>query len=207
MAAASGLRGERSLLGYFHQALRDASRNQRVDGSDATLHYLTHLLTDYAATDRVFDHGANGRRLQPLALLYGQALEARSAREQQLLLRRLGDLALFIAGLFRGRLQRRLTDLDYCIGMGGSAYSHLYQLSDGTPHQRDLRGVFGELASSFGRWTGVLAEVGARRHGAKTDGALDLYLMWLHTGNPELAERLRAAGLMPVATADHRARH
>jgi hypothetical protein len=198
MAGTPRLRVERNLLNYFHQALREASRNQRLDGSDATLHYLSHLLADYAATDRLFDHGNEGRRLQPLALLYGQALEARSPRERQLLLRRLGDLALFIAGLFRGRLQRRLTDLDYCIGMGGGAYGHLHQLARSNPGQRDLRAVFGELAGGFARWVGVLAEIGAGRAERPDRDLLAVYEAWLRSGDPACARRLAAMGMQPV---------
>lgn len=195
MTGTPRLRVERNLLNYFHQALREASRNQRLDGSDATLHYLSHLLADYAATDRLFDQDTEGRRLQPLALLYGQALEARSPRERQLLLRRLGDLALFIAGLFRGRLQRRLTDLDYCIGMGGGAYGHLHQLARTDPGQQALRGVFGELAGGFSRWVGVLAEIGAGRAERPDDDVLAVYEAWLRSGDPALARRLAAMGM------------
>jgi hypothetical protein len=199
MAATPRLRTERNLLSYFHNALHDASSNQGVAGSDATLHYLAHLLTDYAATDRLFDQDAEGRRLQPLALLYGQALEARSARERQLLLRRLGDLALFVAGLFRGRLQRRLTDLDYCIGMGGSAYGYLHQAADGGAGPQALRGVFGELADSFARWVGVLAEIGAGRSGGDEHDILALYEAWLRTGEPRFARQLSELGSTPWA--------
>lgn len=193
------LHTERALLGYFHDALQDARRRQRLATSDAALHYLSRLLADYARSDRLFDDTRDGRRIQPLALLYGQALAAETAAEQRLLLRRLGDVALFIGGLFGGRLQRRLVDLDYCVKMGAGAYG---QLSD-LPSRQDsgaLPGVYRELAQGFGRFVALLTEIGARRHGAVCD-PLRLYELWQQSRSPALAERLAALGLAPVAGA------
>lgn len=197
--SAPGLRTEPTLLAYFHDALHAASRHQQLAASDATLHYLSRLLTDYAHSDRLFDDTAEGRRLQPLARLYGQALEAPTPRERRLLLQRLGDLALFVGGLFGGRLQRRLVDLDYCVRMGTGAYGHLGELPERAAAPQALRTVFQELAQGFGHFVGVLAEIGARRDGAQSD-ILELYALWERSRDPRLAERLRALGLTPLPT-------
>lgn len=202
--SAPSLHTERALRGYFHDALTQASRNQRVDTSDATLHYLSGLLADYARSDRLFDQTREGQRLQPLALIYGQALQAPSPRERGLLLQRLGDLALFIGGLFGGRLQRRLVDLDYCVRMGAGAYGHLGELARPGHAGGGLQAVFRELADGFGRFVGVLAEIGARRHGAGDD-PVRLWSLWEQTRDPQLAARLAALGLAPVPAGNRRA--
>lgn len=196
------LQPERTLLGYFHDAVHQASRNQRLDASDGTLHYLSGLLSDYAHADRLFDHTRDGRRIQPLAVLYGQALQTPSVRERSLLLQRLGDVALFIGGLFGGRLQRRLVDLDYCVRMGAAAYGYLAD-SRASALGSTRQTVFAELAAGFGRFVGVLAEIGAQRPGASRD-PLDLYALWEQCRDPRLAERLSALGLAPVATPSRR---
>jgi len=60
--------------------------------------------------------------LRPLALLYGDALEARNERERCLCLQQLGDTALFLYALFPERYARHGIRRDYFIGMGGGAY-------------------------------------------------------------------------------------
>lgn len=191
---ATGLIREGNLQAFFHQSLTRTAREHRLGANDATLHYLTHLLTDYAHSERVFDRTADGVRLRPLASLYGDALQAGTVRERRLWLRRLGDLALFIAGRFAGRLSRRLADLDYCIAMGGNAYGYLHQTADASTGDRALGEIFGELAGDFARFVELLAAVTDR---TATDGRdlVQLYERWQATGSPLLARRLRAQGL------------
>jgi hypothetical protein len=151
-------------------------------------------LSDYAKADRLFDHTGEGVQLRPLALLYGDALAAPSVTERRLWLRRLGDLALFVAGWFSGRLSRRLTDLDYCIAMGGNAYGYLHDTADASPRDRALAEVFGELAHGFERFVDLVSSVtlnGSRDE----DDMLALYGRWQATGNPALARRLRVLGV------------
>ncbi len=191
---AHGLIREGNLQAFFHQSLTRTARAQRLGAQDATLHYLTHLLADYAHAERVFDHTADGLRLRPLAALYGDALQAGSVQERRLWLRRLGDLALFVAGLFSGRLSRRWSDLDYCIAMGGNAYGYLHQTADRSARDRALAEVFGELAGDFARFVELLAAVTDRTDTAGRD-LLQLYQRWQATGSPVLARRLRRLGV------------
>lgn len=147
-----------TLNAYFHQALLGAAQRRHLTADQATLHYLTLLLCQYARSERVFDYD-QGLRLRPLALIYRDALEANSDRERRLWLQRLGDLALFVGGLFAGRLSRRFTDLDYCVAMGGNAYGYLQQTA---PRSDALAVVFGELAEGFERFVDLVALVTGR---------------------------------------------
>ena len=185
---------EGNLQAFFHQSITDAARSRRLPAGDATLHYLTHLLADYALADRLFDHTPAGRKLRPLAVLYSDALCAPSVTERRLWLQRLGDLALFIAGWFSGRLSRRLTDIDYCIAMGGNAYGYLHETADGSPRDRALGEIFGELAQGFDRFVDLLACI-TRRAGGQDADVLGLYEQWLASGSPLLARRLQALGV------------
>jgi len=196
----SGVIREGNLQVFFHDSLTRTAREQRLSANDATLHYLTHLLTDFAHSERLFDHTAEGAQLRPLATLYGDALTAGSLRERRLWLRRLGDLALFVGGLFSGRLSRRVCDLGYCIAMGGNAYSYLHDTASGDKRDRALGEVFGELADDFARFVDLLAAV---THHSRTDGQdlLELYGRWLETGHPSLARRLHTLGLATGSSA------
>jgi hypothetical protein len=151
---------EHRLEAYFHRALHDAARHRHLDAGAATLHYLTHLLTDFARSERLFDYTENGLQIRPLALLYGEAINARSVRERRLWLQRLGDMSLFVSGLFAGRLSRRYTDLDYCVAMGGNAYGYLRETGADNSRDRAQAEIFGELSQRFVRFVDLLAEVG-----------------------------------------------
>lgn len=146
---------------YFHDAVHRAANRRHLCADQATLHYLSLLLCQYARSDRVFDYDDRRLQLRPLALLYGEALAARSARERRLWLQRLGDLALFVGGLFAGRLSRRFQDLDYCMAMGGNAYGYLHQTAT-RPGEQDQATVFGELADGFDRFVDLVAVVSGR---------------------------------------------
>ncbi|MCB1875222.1 MAG: hypothetical protein KDH88_04530 [Chromatiales bacterium] len=151
---------ETSLLAFFHRSIDDAARNQRLEAADATLVYLANLLTDYARAERLFDYTSDGTGLRPLALQYADALETRSRSERRMILQRLGDVALFVSGLFAGALSRRSVGVDYYIAMGGSAYAYLVE--DPMDHGSGrLQGdVFRELSLRFARFVDVIAEVG-----------------------------------------------
>ncbi|MCB1772411.1 MAG: hypothetical protein KDI88_02240 [Gammaproteobacteria bacterium] len=146
-----------TLTDYFHHALHRAARQRAVRADDATLHYLTLLLVGYARSDRLFDFADRRLRIPPLALLYAEAQHATSERERRLWLQRLGDVALFIGGLFSGQLGRRFRSRQYCIDMGTSAYAYLYETAD-----NDSRGtvdVFGQLVVEFERFVDIVAVV------------------------------------------------
>ena len=149
------------LKAYFHDAVHAAADRQRLCAHQATLHYLTLMLSSYAHSERVFDYDQHRLHVRPLALLYGDALAAGSRQERRLWLQRLGDLALFVGGLFAGRLSRNFTDLDYCVAMGGNAYGYLQQTA---PRADDQALVFGELADGFPGFVDLVAAVTGRQN-------------------------------------------
>lgn len=146
---------------YFHHAVHRAASRRHLSADQATLHYLSLLLSNYARSEQVFDYDNQRLQLRPLALLYSEALGARSQRERRLWLQRLGDLALFVGGLFAGQLSRRFQDLDYCVAMGGNAYGYLQQTAT-RPSDQGQAAVFGELAERFERFIDVVAIVTGR---------------------------------------------
>ena len=148
-----------SLEAFFRHTISRAVRRQGVDTRDVTLDYLVELLTHFSRSENLFDYCDDDIRLRPLAQLYMQAAQLESITEHRLVMRRMGDVALFIAGMFSGFFRRRraLVGRDYYIAMGGQAYACLSSgRGAGDPI---LNSVYAQLAGGFGLYVRVLSEV------------------------------------------------
>jgi hypothetical protein len=145
--------------------------------------------------------------LRPLALLYGEALEAPSHEERNQALKRLGDVALFISGVFADSLNRKLVDVDYYIAMGGKAYSYLSDSSRNTLRWQVLSEVFEELASKFAVFVDILGEVSENAHFNRDVDVMRLYEVWLRTGSKRAGRRLQRLGIQPLHASVSRRQH
>ncbi|MEM7703941.1 MAG: hypothetical protein AAF358_00220 [Pseudomonadota bacterium] len=185
-----GPTAEHSLPGYFHRALGRAANRQGQQPQEATLWYLTDLLTRFARSEAFFDPNSGRSGLKPLAMIYGEAANANSEAERHRLLQRLGDVALFVAGLFHQSLERRAIGREYLVSMGGSAYSYL---ADNAP--RDIS-VFDELATRFVPFVNLLSDL-IHANRAQFDAAeiLKLYDLWQQTGNAQARQQLSSLGI------------
>jgi len=189
-----------SLRAFFDQALREAAGTQRVDADDAMLAYLTHLLTDFARSDRLFDRTPDGVVRRPLVDLYKQASEADSGDERELCLQRLGDLALFVSGILPDSLSRSLVDVDYYVAMGASAYGHLSDCGGRGVRVRALRSVFGQLSRRFVDYADLLAEAVEQGQATRQPDLLRLHELWSKTGSRRLARKLVEFGVTAQRT-------
>ena len=188
---------------FFHQAVRSAISNQDVSASHETVCYVANLLTGFVRTDRLFEVTADGTFIKPLALMYADALEAPTAGDRAISLQRLGDVALFISGLFAHSLNRSLVDVDYYIRIGGSAYGTLADSNRRSRNAGAFRVAFLELADRFAEFVDVLSEVGEHSHLNNSTSILRLYEIWQATGSGRAARRLREHGIQPVKTLRH----
>src|SRR5215472_10554356 len=111
-----------SLAEFFRGALRGALADQHLAVEEHTEHYVVNVLTLFARAERLHESAGDGPHLKPLAQMLADALEAVTATQRDLALQRLGDVSLFMAGLFARGFARRLVDVDYHIAMGGRAY-------------------------------------------------------------------------------------
>ncbi|MDZ7751822.1 MAG: hypothetical protein U5S82_09190 [Gammaproteobacteria bacterium] len=162
MIDATGVtRDGHSLTNYFYRSLAVAARDRRLTPQPVTVRYVAELLTSYGDARRLFDFDGERTHLPALADLYRQALETDSIRERKAFLQRLGDVALFVAGLFPGYLERRVVGVDYYIAMGSNAYNFL---DHDLAHGAGLAGhsPFSELASSFQAFVHLLSDLGGR---------------------------------------------
>lgn len=189
---------ERTLADYFRNRLEECGRELEPLPQEDTLWYMGSMLARFGDSDELFTYDRGELGIRPLALLYKDAHEAASDWERCQILRQLGDLALFLGGLFPDNYARRGIRQDYFIGMGGGAYDYL------ADNARDNRHVFSELAAMFGRLLELVARACAKEHPYDAHDVLELYQRWRRSGDPRLARELGRLGVvLPEAEGSH----
>lgn len=180
---------ETSLAVYFRQRLDRFAQQLDAPPREDTCWYIGTLLERFSRSDHLFAYTEEGMDLRPLALLYGDALEAPDERSRCLILQQLGDMALFLGALFPDRFTHRGLQQDYVVGMGGRAYDYL------AGNARTGRHIFEELAGMFAELLDLVARACSRQAGGNED-VIALYERWARSGDPALARRLRRLGVV-----------
>ena len=182
---------------HFSAALALAARNQDVALRDITASYLVNLLTDYCDCSALAAITDSNRQIKPLAVLYGEALEAPTSAHRRRTLQKLGDLALFIAGIFSDSLQRKLVDVDYYIGMGEAAYCSIYDSLQVDTRARSVNTVFADLSAKFPLLVDLLTEISEMSGLKSRSDMLRTYELWQKTGSERARKQLQRAGIVP----------
>lgn len=193
-----------NLTEFFRDALRSALADQHVAVEVHTEHYVVNMLTLFARAEHLYESSSEGPGPKPLVQLFAEALEAKSVAERDLVLQQLGDISLFMAGLFARGFARSLVDVDYHIAMGGRAYDALAR-SHEHGRRRALAQVFAELAEKFLPLVDALGEIGDAAYVYTQRDVLRLYEIWLKTGSMRARRLLRRLGIeaAPVAMRTH----
>ena len=192
---------------YFLKTVSKAVLNQSVDVTEDTICYVVNLLTTFADAGNFYQDTPPGSPSTPLVKLYAEAVEVRSEADRRRTLRRLGDVALFVAGLFSDSLKNKLVDIDYYISMGGSAYSYLSDALRGQERGCLDSSVFSELATNFTGFVDVLAEVGDQSELYSHTDLIRIYEIWLKTNSRRAARQLREFGIYPQQFSGNGRRH
>lgn len=183
--------GDVSLSEYFREQLAIHAQGLEPAPREDTRWYLGNLLERFCLSENFFSWEDGHFGLRPLALLYGDAVEADSEYERCQLLQQLGDLSLFLGALFSENFTRRGIKQDYLVGMGCGAYDYLAN------NARRGRHVFSELAGAFS----VMLELVANACSAESEMAdgdiLALYERWRVTRSVHAKRRLEAEGIYP----------
>jgi len=204
---AERIRPVANLQEFFKDSVADAMEKQRVAADDHTAYYVVNLLTLFARSEKLYDRRTDGPGPQPLALLLAAAAEATDPQIRNLVLQRVGDTSLFVAGFFQDGFARKLVDVDYYIDIGGAAYGSLSASVRSTIRGRAFAGVFAELAEKFRDFVDVLAEIRDSARAADDHDILRLYEVWLKTGSQRAARLLRSQGIEPSSSLDATTRH
>jgi hypothetical protein len=178
-----------TLESFFWGKLGEVLKERCVEVQPATEHYLVQMLSA-RATQPVDD--------TPLALKLLAAREEAEATERRRQLRDVGDTSLFVSGFWADSFARRVVDVDYYIGLGGTAYG---ELARGVGWGKDpYESVYGELADKFARFVGVLAALSHYFMPASTpQDVLKLYERYRATGSRWAQSRLAALGVLVPA--------
>ena len=112
---------ETSLSEYFREQLARHARELEPPPQEDTCWYLGNLLVRFCRSEDFFTYESGRFDLRPLALLFGDAVEARDEHQRWLLLQQLGDMSLFMGALFPENYSRRGLGQDYLVGMGCGA--------------------------------------------------------------------------------------
>jgi len=180
---------ETSLSNYFGERLMRYAKRLQPPPHEDTCWYLGNLLDRFGRSEQLFSYQDGRMTLRPLALLYGDAVEARSQRERCLILQQLGDMSLFMGALFPQRWARHGIKQDYFIGMGGGAYDYL------AGNARSNRHIFSELSRTFTRMLEMVANACSRNQRLGAEEILALYQRWLQSKDPVIAAQLNAVGI------------
>ena len=147
------------------------------------------LLAGFLERERLFAEDEEGNvKAEPLALILLRALEG-DRRTRAAGLRRLGDTALFVSGFFGDSLARSLVDVDYYIAMGERAYGSLAET------ERGLDDLYGELATRFGQFVDLFAEIAELSELRSNRGLVRLYERYLATRDARVGQLLRERGV------------
>lgn len=192
---------------YFKKSVAMAVVNQSVNTTADTQYYVVNLLTRFADSSAFFQEKQDGPGATPLAKLYARAVEQKSETERRQTMRRLGDVALFVAGLFADSLANRPIDIDYYIGMGGAAYGYVCDSFRGRERGDSDREVFSELAAKFTAFVDILAEVGEKSALKSNADLLRFYEVWIKTGSQRVEKKLRDFGIYPSKFSSSKRHH
>ncbi|MCM2324170.1 MAG: hypothetical protein NDJ90_12995, partial [Oligoflexia bacterium] len=183
---------------YFRELVSTALGRQKLSAQPETEFYLVNLLYQFMTTDHLYARDGQGAmKDEPLALMLKEALETPELQAQSALFRHVGDVSLYVAGYFQESLNRKLVDVDYYIGIGGSAY---HQVANRTVEENALHAVYEELAAKFARFVEVLADVSDKTTPKTEQDLLRMYELWVRTRSPRAAKALQEAGILPNKT-------
>ncbi|MGV3592441.1 MAG: hypothetical protein ACO1PZ_12185 [Gammaproteobacteria bacterium] len=188
---------ETSLGVYFRERLTHYAQQLRPPPLEDTCWYLGNVLERFCRPEHLFVWQEGQYSLRPLALLYGDALQTSNARQRCAVLQQLGDMALFLGALFPQRYARFGLHQDYFIGMGGGAYDYLAE------NARHNRHIFAELARTFARMVGLVANACSRDNPVRHEDILAIYQRWLQNRDPLAEQQLRAIGI-DLGGSEHR---
>ena len=187
---------------FFSEELRSVIEKRRMTVKKDSYEYLVNLLVAYMDSNRFFAKDEDGKlKNNVLADLYANYVYG-DAKTKVETLRRLGDICLLVTGLFPDSLNKKIVDIDYYFGMGGTAYLQLSRMQ----FTALARTLYGELSVNFRDFSDVLGEMSDRSGLQSNSDLLRLYEKFLITGSDRLKALLSEKGILALPV-DVKVRH
>ena len=171
---------------------------QKLQLADMTEFYLVDLLSRFLHTANLTIDEEKNIFEEPLALQLYKALEQKTLEEKIDILKKIGDVALYITGFFSQYLGRKSVDDEYYITMGKGAYGAVSELSRRKPKKEIVTEIFIELSAKFRNIVDLLTEVSELSKIADDSDLMNIYEKWLKTKSPLLKKKLLEKGIVPV---------
>lgn len=180
---------------YFKETVAEAINKRKVQTFPQAQEYLINILKNYIQTGNLFDSktedGRNTRKTLAEMFLEAQGLDKNSKKE---VLKKLGEVSLYVSGFFSDSFNRKIIDVDYYIDMGEVAYSTLAEET-----KEDLsRKVYLEFSKKFLEFVDVLSYISQHSLIQHEENVLRIYEKYLKTGSPLAREILEEKGIVTV---------
>ncbi len=177
---------------FFQDRVETAIKRVKFRPMPLSRAYLVDLLEHFMFAKNLFVEDADGKlRRETLAEIYLRAQNSPLGVRLDLL-KRLGDSSLYICGFFGDSLSRSLVDMDYYVGMGGTAYGAL----SSTAADEDTSQMYKEFSSHFAEFVDVLTYISQDAQVQTNSDLLKLYDRYIATGSRLAEEQLAERGLL-----------
>ena len=183
-----------NLQDYFRTSIDEVIAGQGVDIDPHATHYVVNMMTLFSRSEHFYEDDGEVYGLRPLALMLADAADAPTPEHRNQTLRRIGDVALFVAGFFIDSLCDKAVDADYYVHMGENAYGSLSEEVRGTFHGNAFADIYLELATKFRLLTDILNEV----RGSTDQDVVRTFEIWQKTGSQRAERLLREQGIFPI---------
>lgn len=159
---------------FFRPIVKEAIQNRKLKTNQYVEEYIVNLL-QFFIDSRNFTEISN----KTLAEIYLESTNAEYSKKLEML-KKLGDISLYISGIFSEFIQKKIVGIDYYVNMGRLAYSSLITQ---VPKERAV--VYREISKSFIEYVDVLTYI-RYKHFSKLDknkDLLSLYDKYIKTGS------------------------
>lgn len=180
---------------FFNDVVQEAIVARKMNTFPLAQNYLVSILENYIHTHNLFDtQTENGKRTrETLAETFLKAQNSNSTVKIELL-KKLGDVSLYVSGFFADSLSRKVVDVDYYVDMGETAYATLAsEIKEDTS-----RKVFKDFSSRFLEYVDLLTTISQKSLIQNDESILRLYEKYLKTGSELARETLEEKGIVTI---------
>lgn len=180
---------------FFNGVVQDAISTRKMATFPLAQNYLVSILENYIHTNNLFDAQTENGKLtrETLAETFLKAQNAQTSVKIEML-KKLGDVSLYVSGFFGDSLSRKIVDVDYYVDMGETAYGTLaLETKEDTS-----RKVFKDFSTRFMEYVDILTTISQKSLIQNDESILRLYEKYLKTGSELARETLEEKGIVTV---------
>lgn len=177
---------------FFSELIDSAVSNQSLSIQEETRVYLLNLLSNNAKSPNIIKQSkARSYDNKPLSLLYLEALNERITTKR-VMLKFIGDYALYISGYFADSFNGKIIDQGNYIVLGSNAFGNLSRIAISSGSS-DL---YLDIFERFSELVDILTEVSFDTMISSSEDLIKLYDRWLRTKSKILERKLIEKGII-----------